>query len=295
MEKRTLGKTGLNVSILGFGGAEIGFHGIDKKTVEKLLLSALEAGLNVIDTAECYVSSEELIGATVSNRRKDFYLFTKVGHTGGLGTTDWSKPGILKCVDRSLQRLKTDYVDIIQLHSCDQGILARGEVVDALQTVQQAGKARFIGYSGDSTDAQFAIEMGVFDTLQTSVSIADQEAINLTIPAANKAGMGVIAKRPIANVAWRLGNKPVDAYSRPYWERLKKLEYNFMNSQAVEVALKFTLSVPGVHTAIVGTTKPERWSQNAQLLAGGLLAESEFDYIRQRWQSVSDKSWVGQV
>ena len=80
MEKRVFGKTGMNVSVLGFGGAEIGFEGASASTVKEILSAALDAGLNVIDTAECYAESEVQIGAAIGHRRKDFYLFTKCGH-----------------------------------------------------------------------------------------------------------------------------------------------------------------------------------------------------------------------
>ena len=100
MERRMFGKTGMLVSPLGFGGAEIGFERADVATVERLLSSALDAGLNVIDTAECYNDSEELIGQTVANRRNDYYLFTKVGHNGGeFGLEDWD-PKLLERVER---------------------------------------------------------------------------------------------------------------------------------------------------------------------------------------------------
>src|SRR5437762_11656873 len=113
MERRTFGKTGLLVSSVGFGGAEIGFGRAEAATVAELLNSALDAGLNVIDTAECYHSSEELIGQTVSDRRKEFYLFTKCGHPHGFGErADWSKDSILESIQRSLGRLKTDKIDI---------------------------------------------------------------------------------------------------------------------------------------------------------------------------------------
>jgi len=123
MEKRQLGKTDMNVSVLGFGGAEIGYEGATSDIVEKLLNSALDAGLNLVDTAECYESSEELIGQTVSHRREDFYLFTKCGHPRGVGSENWSKRSILESIERSLRRLKTDRVDLVQLHSCSEAVL----------------------------------------------------------------------------------------------------------------------------------------------------------------------------
>jgi len=80
MEMRRLGKTDMNVSVLGFGGSEIGYERASLSSVCKLLSRARDAGLNVIDTAECYVTSEELIGNAISGRRADYYLFTKCGH-----------------------------------------------------------------------------------------------------------------------------------------------------------------------------------------------------------------------
>jgi Predicted oxidoreductases (related to aryl-alcohol dehydrogenases) len=146
----------MNVSVLGFGGAEIGFEGAALATVERLLAEALDQGLNTIDTAECYVNSEELIGSAVGKRRQEFFLFTKCGHTDSTFAPAWSKTEIKGSLNRSLKRLKTDYVDLLQLHSCDQSILEKGEVVEALQEAQKSGKVRFIGYSGDSTDAHYA-------------------------------------------------------------------------------------------------------------------------------------------
>ncbi len=299
MEKRQLGKTDMLVSILGFGGAEIGFEGATAETVAKLLNSALDAGLNVIDTAECYEGSEELIGTAVGHRRDEFYLFTKVGHPKGVGSEDWSTASILQSIERSLRRLQTDRLDLVQLHGCSEAILRKGDVVSALQTARARGHTRYIGYSGDSRAAKFAVESGAFDTLQTSINIADQEALELSVPLAREDDMGVIAKRPIANAAWKSGHKPINSYHQTYWDRLRKLDYEFIRLQpwkeSIAHSLRFTLSVPGVQTAIVGTTKPERWQENARLLEAGPLTRAEFDAIRERWDDIAPTTWVGQT
>lgn len=306
LERRRFGATDMDVTVLGFGGAEIGFQQTGQDVVEQLLNSALDAGLNVIDTAECYAGSEEAIGKAVAHRRKDYYLFTKVGHVDGWNRPDgWTPASIERSIERSLQRLKTDRVDLVQLHSCGKDTLVKGECIEALEKAKKAGKARYIGYSGDDAAALFAVESGRFDALQTSVSIADQQAVELTLTKALARKIGVIAKRPIANAAWRFDDDPKQGNNVEYWKRLQKLGYAFAkgdnrNSQGPEgtagIALRFTLSVPGVHVAIVGTTKPERWKQNADLLrAGGPLPKDAYEAIRARWKEVGEAGWIGQT
>lgn len=293
-----MGKTDMDVSVLGFGGSEIGYQRVSAKTVARLLGGALDAGLNVIDTAECYEDSEELIGKALGERRREVYLFSKCGHARAEARSDWRPGALLRSIERSLRRLATDHLDLIQLHSCGLEVLQRGDAITALESARSRGWTRYIGYSGDGEAARWAVESGRFDTLQTSVSIADQEAIELTLPAARAAGLGVIAKRPLANVAWRYARKPAEAYYQEYWERLRKLDYPFLPGKgdaAVKTALRFTLGVPGVHTAIVGTTKPDRWRQNAALLGDGRLPEAERERIRARWKAVAPPSWEGQI
>jgi aryl-alcohol dehydrogenase-like predicted oxidoreductase len=297
MEKRKYGNTDMRVSILGFGGAEIGFESATESQVEKLLGSALDAGLNIIDTAECYRTSEELIGKTVSHRRSEYYLFTKCGHASGLELPDWDPKMLEKSIDRSLERLKTEYVDVIHLHSCQEEILRQGDVIDVLKRAKEKGKTRYIGYSGDHKAALYAVQSGAFDSLETSLNIADQEAIELTLPEALKRGIGVTIKRPVANVAWRTGQKPDNEYAHTYWDRLQELDYDFLepkSDESVGNALRFTLSVPGVHTAIVGTKNPDRWVQNAKLLEKGKLEDERFAAIRARWRERAGNDWIGQ-
>ena len=300
MERRRLGKTDMDISVLGFGAAEIGYQNVAEERVAELLNGALDTGLNVIDTAECYHSSEEMIGRALNNRRQEFFLFTKCGHPRGAESApNWSRDSILESIERSLRRLKTDRLDIVHLHSCSESILRKGEAIAALQTARERGYTRYIGYSGDSRAAHYAVECDAFDTLQISINIADQEAIDLTLPAAREKQLGIIAKRPIANVAWKTGHKPIEPYHHEYWERLRKLNYDFLRNfdleKTISIALRFTLSVAGVHSAIVGTTKPERWPENAQLLEAGALSDDEFQAIRHRWEEVAPRTWIGQI
>lgn len=306
LERRRFGKTDMNVAILGFGGAEIGYERTGQATVETLLNAALDAGLNVVDTAECYVDSEVQIGSAIGHRRKEFYLFTKCGHateTAGQ-SADWTRPGILRSIERSLKRLKTDAVDLVQLHSCALEELKKGEAIEALEQAKKEGKTRYIGYSGDSQAARYAVECGRFDSLQTSVNICDQECIELTLPLAKEKDMGVVAKRPIANAVWRYESKPETGYHQEYWRRLQELKYDFADDKARDkqgpdgpagIAMRFTAMQPGVDVLIVGTTKPDRWKQNADLLRAGPLAKELAESIRKRWKETAKSDWIGQT
>jgi len=297
LEQRRLGRTDMVASVLGFGGSEIGYQQVSARAVERLLGGALDAGLNVIDTAECYDESESLIGRAVGSRRREFHLFTKCGHGQGWGRADWRPPALLASIERSLKRLATDHVDLVQLHSCSLEHLRKGDAIAALERARERGFTRYVGYSGDGEAARYAVECGRFDALQTSVSVADQEAIELTLPLAAARGVAVIAKRPLANAVWRYARKPAEPYYQTYWTRLRALGPELLGEgdDAGATALRFTLAVPGVHTAIVGTTRPERWQANAALLRSGALPANEYTRIRARWAEVARPSWVGQT
>lgn len=293
-EQIFLGSTEMQVYRLGFGGHEISAS--SPAVVDRLLNTALDQHINLIDTAECYGKSEELIGKAIGHRRNEYYLLTKCGHAGHAGHAsgeplpDWHPRLLEHSIERSLKRLRTDYLDIMQLHNCPQNILRRGDVLTILQRAQQAGKIRYLGYSGDRVDALYAVQSGAFDTLQTTVNIADQEAIDYLIPLAKQMGMGVIAKHSLANVAWLNPSPPTDPTRHVYWQRLKHLRYPFLaaeNSQAISIALRFTLSIPGVDAALVGTVNPERFAYNTRLLSAGPLPSVQYAAIRRRWQRVT--------
>jgi aryl-alcohol dehydrogenase-like predicted oxidoreductase len=124
-----------------------------------------------------------------------------------------------------------------------------------------------------------------------SINIADQEALDLALPLARKHGMG-----PVANGVWRSKQRPELYQNQPYWERLQSLRYDFLQGEHdFATALKFTLSVPGVHTAIVGTTDPAHLRQNAEYVEAGLLNEAQLNAIRAEWKRAARPDWVGQT
>jgi aryl-alcohol dehydrogenase-like predicted oxidoreductase len=304
LEKRRLGKTDMDVTVLGFGGAEIGYGQVPQETANALLNGALDEGLDAIDTAECYADSEVLIGNAVSGRRKDYYLFTKVGHWAPEGMEGWTADGVMRSIERSLERLKTDYVDLVHLHSCGIDVLEKGDVIGALAKAKEQGKTRYMGYSGDSKAAKYAVDTGKFDTLMTSISVFDQEAIDLTLPACREREMGVIVKRGIGNAVWRHDELPESGYHQEYWRRMKALDYDFTRPENRDnegpdgpagTALRFVLALDGVHTNVVGTTNPARFAQNAELLKAGPLPAEKVEAIRARWKEVAKPEWVGQI
>ncbi len=171
LAKRPFGKTGFEVSILGFGAAPNAYLDTEAQAAVAMINKLLDSGMNLIDTAVSYPGSEEFIGKHLSNRRKDYFLVSKCGGKDREFTEPaWSADLIAKQIDRSLQLLKTDRIDAMLLHTCDLNTLQTGEALGALDKAQQAGKIRFVGYSGDNEAAAYAVSLGDVDVLETSVN-----------------------------------------------------------------------------------------------------------------------------
>ncbi|WKZ56716.1 MAG: aldo/keto reductase [Bdellovibrionota bacterium] len=298
MQTRTLGKTGLKVSAIGFGAAEIGFANVTVDDASRTLHAVLDAGVNFIDTAAAYLTSEELIGQALGHRRSEVVLATKCGAVEGFSKSDWSKEGILRTVQKSLKHLKTDYVDLLFLHSCGELEMKWGEALQGVEAARDAGYTRFVGYSGDGPAALWAAGCGRFDVIETSLSILDQEALSLHLPIAIKNNLGVVIKRSLGNAVWRYTAPPENEYHLEYWKRWNALKYDFATQDSQHIAamaLRFTAFQPGVHCAIVGTTRPERLRHNIELLAAGPLEPAVEQHIRNTWKARADQYWVGQI
>ncbi|MCB9435612.1 MAG: aldo/keto reductase [Anaerolineales bacterium] len=292
MDYRDFGTTGLRVSALGLGAGQIGDENLPEQTVERLLHTALDMGINLIDTARGYGLSEERIGKHLAKRRGEYVLSTKVGY-GIPNTQDWTYDCVVHGVEAALQRLNTDYIDIVHLHSCPQSILEQGDVILALERAAQDGKVRVIGYAGDNEPLAYAVRSGRFGSMITSLNICDQRVIDYPLSEAKQRGMGVIAKRPIANAPWRFTERPAGHYGEVYWERWQTMNLNLgMDWQAV--ALRFAAFTYGVDSCIVGTTSLEHLRANVAILEDGPLDTAIVDTLRAAFRQ-HDNQWLGQV
>ena len=305
METTILGRTGMKVSRLGIGLAEIGVQNMEEiADVGHLLNSALDSGINFLDTAACYGISEELIGRTVAHRRNEYYLATKCGHstdpdTGRVisSSESWTAEIIEASIDRSLKRMNVDHLDLVQLHSCSLDVLKQGEVIEAIVKAKDKGKTRFIGYSGDNEAAIFAINTDLFDTLQTSFNLVEQHAKSKLFEIAVAHKMGVIAKRPIANGAWGSKGSPVvnfkSGYADEYFRRAQLMMEGGPIPDApadrIELALGFVLAHSVVHTAIVGTTNLSHLQSNiAMVESQNFLSENALNELYRRFNELGE-------
>ncbi len=296
METTAFGRTGIEVTRLGVGLAEI--RDADASRAGEVLNTALDSGINFLDTAACYGRSEELIGETVSGRRSEYTLVTKAGHaTGDYSGPEWTGETVSHSIDRSLQRMRTDHVDLVQLHSCDIDVLERGEVIEALEAARDAGKTQFIGYSGDNENAMWAVESGRFDTLQTSFSLVDQRARTQNIlQAADAAGMGTIIKRPIGNSVWGRDESP-RTYADIYFQRARDMKaigpIPGEPDDPILLAMGFTLAHPEVDTIILGTANPDHMRSNVSTFQAGVeIDPGVVEELHARFEKL-DSDWRG--
>lgn len=209
MRYREFGKTGCMVSSLGFGAMNL--PGVPLEQARDALNYALDEGITYIDTAAAYRNSEEIIGESISHRRSEYFLATKTG--------DRSYTGAMEQVERSLARMKTDYIDLVQIHYVNnvneyKKAMAEGGVYEALIDAKRQGKVRFIGISGHRPDLLAAwIATGDFDQVLCHLSLVQPFALDELIPTATRLGMGKTTMKPLSGGFVR----PVDKAIRyPY-------------------------------------------------------------------------------
>jgi len=283
LSNQRFGDTGLNVSILGLGAGQIGQNDVPESVASDVLNGALDLGVTLIDTAASYGLSEERIGRHLGHRRDEFVLSTKGGQAID-GYPDWSTGSLSASIEQSLQRTRSERIDVYLLHSCPVEVLRRGDLQDTLDQAVAAGKIRIAGYIGDNEHLAFAADSGRFAAIETSINIADQW--NLRHVVGHETDLGVIAKRPIANAPWRFAERPIGNYAELYWQRLRELHLDPRDLDWAEFALRFSAYAPGVHCAIVGTAKLANLRRNVEAANHGPLPQEMLTDIDQAWQRV---------
>ena len=308
MQRAVLGRTGLEVGRLGAGLVQIGR--LDVGNAGRLLNEALDGGVTFLDTAECYGHSEEFIGRTIAHRRTEFVLATKVGHAVDResrpvkvdpeGNRSWTAATMRESIDRSLRRLKTDCVDLLQVHAYDTPWPLEDDVLQVLLDAKQSGKVRFLGYSQEGSHVELAVRSGIFDTLQVSFSLIDQRPRLGLLALARNERVGIIAKRPIANAAWgRTSTEDGDASPRANAQRTVAMlmaadgPIPAAPEDSVALALGFVLAHPEIATAIVGTGNRDHMRHNLSLVENQLPLPSEAVAELQRRYDHLDWTWEG--
>jgi aryl-alcohol dehydrogenase-like predicted oxidoreductase len=296
MERRAFGGTGLEVPVLGFGAMQAGSPHLSEGHAARLLHQALDLGLALIDTARSYGLSEERIGRHLARRRDEFVLSTKVGYDMP-GQPDWTFDCVVAAVDAARDRLRTDVIDIVHLHSCGLDVLEAGCVVDALEHCRDAGKLRVAAYSGDAAALRYAVTSGAFGSVQASVNLCDQQALG-PLAEARACGLGTIAKRPLAGQPWRFMEPPAEPAHAEYWRRFALLRGEFDCSATDDeweaLALRFAAYAPGVDCVIVGSTDPRHLERNKAVVATGPLEPGQRDAILAAFARVG-AAWQGQI
>jgi aryl-alcohol dehydrogenase-like predicted oxidoreductase len=294
MLTRAFGTTGLQVSVLGFGAGQLGDPHLSDEAAGQLLNGVVDLGVTLIDTARGYGSSEDRIGRHLKHRRQEIIISTKVGY-GIPGHNDWTHDCVRAGIDEALRNLQTDYIDIVHLHSCPCDTLKEGGVVIALEAAKKAGKIRVAAYSGENDALDWAVDSGRFGSVEHSLNICDQHVIDGTLARASGRGLGIIAKRPLANAPWRFTECPKGDYAEEYWWRWKTMNIDTCGLHWQAIALRFTAYTSGVSSCIVGTTQLNHVQENIAHIESGPLNEDHRFLIRNAFRDNDPGWWVGQL
>ena len=254
MQKRRLGRTNLMVSVVGIGGLMLPRISCEESV--RVVNRALDLGMNFIDTAKSYGDSEEKVGAAISGRRGDCIITSK--------SLARDKDELLVHIDLGLERLKTDFIEVYQLHNVSSAdrlgkALAPGGLLDGLKEAQAAGKIGFTAFSGHKKDILIeAIMTDEFDVVQMPINVVDRDTWRDVLPLALERDMGIISMKPLA------GGALTD-----------------LSPEIVSLALRYAVQ-QDISTAVVGMKSVEEAEQNAKAGkdflplvkgAGGISAE----------------------
>jgi aryl-alcohol dehydrogenase-like predicted oxidoreductase len=293
LPRRALGRTGLDVTTLGYGAMELrgsqGAPTISDSESERLLNEVLDAGINLIDTSPDYGRSEELIGQSIAHRRDEFILASKCGCVpGAVGGAEHihTAANIRAGVEQSLRRMRTDHLDVVQFHrSLTRRELEEEGALDAALALRDEGKVRFIGVSGTLPNLDEQIGMGVFDVFQIPYSLLQHEHDDV-IARASAAGAGILIRGGVAR------GTPTDWENRTYYMRSTaamrdewedaRLDELLDGMSRLEFTLRYTLSHADLDTTIVGTANATHLRDNLATARRGPLPDDVVHEVKAR-------------
>ena len=291
LPKRELGRTGLQVTMLGYGAMELRGaprgRDVTETQAETILNAVLDAGINYIDTSIDYGLSEERIGRYISERRSEYYLASKCGCLVGAAPVPrgqrnshvFTRDNILAGVKQSLARMHTDHLDVLQFHaSPSRQTLEEHGAVEAVLELKQAGTVRFIGMSSTFPNLSDHIAMGVFDVFQIPYSAVQREH-EAVITAAAEAGAGIVIRGGAAKGAPAEGKQ-----AGMQWQRWQQAHLDDLLSgmTSMEFILRFTFTHPDMDTNIVGTVNPAHLQDNLNVLRQGPLPPDLYAEAKRR-------------
>jgi aryl-alcohol dehydrogenase-like predicted oxidoreductase len=303
--KRPLGKTGTDVTILGYGAMELRGKprgpAIDDEDAGRLLNAVLDGGINLIDTSIDYGRSEELIGQYVGHRRDEYFLASKCGCLLGDPPPDATPPfphdfrpeNIRAGIEQSLRRLGTDHLDLLQVHtSPSREQLEADTTIETMQALRDEGKVRFLGMSGTLPNLPDHISMGVFEVFQIPYSAVQREHEEL-ISQAVATGAGTLIRggaargAPADDKQWKQG--PIglsEGEGQRRWEA-SGIDDLLGDMSRVEFVLRFTLSHPDLSSTIVGTSNLDHLRSNLAIAEKGPLPADLYEQARRRLDTVN--------
>ncbi|MFI7107151.1 aldo/keto reductase [Nonomuraea sp. NPDC050227] len=290
----TLGRTGLRVSRLGYGAMEL--RGprawgppVSDDAARAVLNEALDAGVNLIDTAPDYGDAEEHIGRWIAHRRDEFVLAGKCGCslTDGDPAHDYTRANVRAGVERSLRRMRTGHLDVLMVHlSPSVSVMAAEDTVAGMRELQDEGLIRFTGMSGELPHLPEHIATGAFDVFLLPYSALDRSHEGL-VGAAAASGAGTIARGAVARSLAPPPEAVPEPVRRPLAQRharlaAARLEELADGAPVTELLLRFILGHPELHSVIVGSARPEHLRANVAAARKGPLPPDVEAAVRAR-------------
>ena len=290
LETAILGRTGLQVTRLGYGAMAVG--NVSEDVAERMLDAVLDAGINFLDTSIDYSRSEEFIGKYISNRRSEFYLASKCGcavvSDPALGRHVFTRENIVAGVNQSLTRMKTDHLDLVQFHSSPpKETLDENESIEALRDLQKEGKVRFLGSSSTLPHITDHLGMGVFDEFQIPYSALQREHEEVITESA-ASGIGTVIRGGVAQ-----GEPGAGRGREETWQRFEEAGLDELREEGESrsaFVLRLTLTHPDVHTIIAGTKDPAHLSENLEAVQRGALSADTYAEAKRRLDNAGVRS-----